>query len=146
MKLIRIETQSGLDAFLDTVDRLHDSILREIGIVARGFVDGNRRMFGDTEPADARLLFQSQSPDFSCVEVFFEGVETLLVRPNLPIEPEGVVGDSTIRLYLGPSYYEERPLISAQRMSYRLLDASCLGSAPRFISSALPTVTDSEGT
>lgn len=136
MKLIPIRTQSDFEEFLDVVDRLHDSILREAGLVSRGFVERDRRMFGDTEPTDARFLFQSQSPDFAGVEIFFEGVEAFLFRPELPLEPDGNVHDAGVTLYLGASHYGDRPRISASRMTYRLLDASCLGSAHRFVSGA----------
>ena len=44
---IRVDEQLIMDEFICLVDRFHDAILREIGIISQGYVDTNGYVFSD---------------------------------------------------------------------------------------------------
>ena len=124
---IEIDSQNAFDRFLSTVDYLHDAILREIGVLARGYVDSELRMFGDADPYDARLVFQVQSAHTPCVEIIFIDVEEIAIRPAQILSPSGRYTDGEITLILGEIFSGAFLGVRAKGMKYRILDHSFLG-------------------
>jgi hypothetical protein len=55
-QFIVIDTQAKMDEFLYLVDRFHDALLREVGIISRGYVAPDGDMYGDVAPSDARKV------------------------------------------------------------------------------------------
>ena len=126
-----ISNQACLDAFLERVDYLHDAMLRELVILSRGYVDERGFMFGDVEPYDARLIFQSQSPDSPCIELICEDVQKLAIAPRFPLDPSGSVAESGTVLYLAKGTCSDRYMVAAKAMRYRVHGRSLLGEEPR---------------
>src|SRR5215813_241552 len=88
MTPIPIDTSDSLAKFVDDVDALHDALLHEAVLMHPGYVDSNRQMWFETEPLNARLIFQSQAPDFSAVQLNLRGVKSLRVDTNLEFRLE----------------------------------------------------------
>jgi hypothetical protein len=53
MNYKKILTQHDMDGFLKEVNYLHDSVLRELTLISRAYVNNNLGMHGDSDPSDA---------------------------------------------------------------------------------------------
>lgn len=119
-----IERQEDFEVFFNSVNWFHDSILRELSLVSRGYVDVDRKMWGDCEPSDLRLILQTQSDKAPCVEIIFEDVNLCSFLPDNIIEPSGTLKDGTIIFYLNKN---TSPTAIAKHMKYRILSNKYLG-------------------
>ena len=132
-EFVRIENQIEFEHFLEVVDFLHDALLREAGIVSRGYVDVDGYMYGDVAPYDARLVFHSQSSECPCIEVICEEMEQFAVESGLSPEPSGIIENGHIEFYLAEGDFKERNKVTAKRMRYRVLGKDHLGEEPRTV-------------
>lgn len=76
-----VETQADADLFMGQTYSLHDSVIKEIHYVSGAYVDSNKDMqpTGDLR----RVTVQIQSQQCFDVEMIFEGVTALNLRPPL---------------------------------------------------------------
>ncbi len=126
-RMDQISTNDQLQEFLRQVDYLHDAIIRECAIVARGYVDTEYRLFGDTEPFDAKIFIQTQSSEVPAIEIEFNGVTRFCVDEPFDLMPSGVIDQAGVHFSFVTGTGEE-PQVVASAMRYRLLDSSCLGT------------------
>ncbi|HEY2472893.1 MAG TPA: hypothetical protein VGI45_34245 [Terracidiphilus sp.] len=126
LEWVRIENQEMMERFLNTVEGLHDSILREAVLQNAGYVDVDGWMHGDLCLPSIRLLFQSQSPRVIGVEILLEAVSELALKfPREFDEVEGeVLEQSTILHPLGRS---KGAKIVCKMASYRMLGIGSRG-------------------
>jgi hypothetical protein len=122
-----IVSQLSLDAFLESVDHFHDAILREVAVLAHGYVDSELRMFGDVEPYDVRFIIQMQSADTPVIELIFEDVNELALQPAMALAPSGSFKAGEITLRLGDPLSGVFVGVRARRGKYQVLDRSHLG-------------------
>lgn len=123
----KIDSQAVLDRFLDDVHHFHDTVLRELALLARAYVDDELHMFGDADPYDARLVFQMQSADTPCVELVFEGVTEISFWSKMVLSPSGRYAEDGITVVLAKPFGGDFFGVKAQGAKYRVLDRSFLG-------------------
>ncbi len=117
-----INNNNDFDAFLENVNHLHDAILREFSLISRGYVDSARKMHGDVEPSDARVMFQLQSSKTPCVEVVFESVLEIRILPDIPIMPSGEISDRKAIFYIGGYQLNNKSKVVSEKIKYRVLN------------------------
>jgi hypothetical protein len=125
MRYVDINSQDDLEGFLNKVDSFHDSILKEVAIVARGYVDATLQMYGDIEPFDVRCIIQQQSDESPYIDIVFESVTSVLLTSSFPLEPCGLVTEDNIKFFFSGS---KNASIVAEKMKYRILGMSLLGN------------------
>jgi hypothetical protein len=130
-----IDSQEKMGDFLKSIGYFHDALIREVGVINRGYVDPSGWMYGDLAPCDARLIFHSQYPEPACIEIIVEEVEVLKLEYYhvLDGEAEGVVTHDSITLLLGDSSTHESFMVSGKAMKYRILGREYLGKRPRTV-------------
>lgn len=124
-----VDTQHAMDAFLHSVGHFHDALLRETGIVSRGYVDTAGDMHGDLAPCDARLVFHSQYPQPTRIEIVLEELQTLRLQDCqvLSGDAEGSVTPEGVALFLGDGPSRGSFRVAAKRMKYRITGRESLG-------------------
>lgn len=132
-EFMQIEDQAAFERFLVKVDSLHDALLREVGVLSRGYVDNRGYMFGDVAPYDARLVFHSQSAESPCIEVICEEVKQFAMESGLSPAPSGVVKKGHVEFYLAEGELRDRCKVVARKMKYRVLGKNHLGEDPRTV-------------
>jgi hypothetical protein len=134
---IEIKSQNDLEHFLDIAHGFHDALLKEITILARGYVEPNQDMVGDVAPYDVRIFIQSQWEDFPGCEIIFKDVEklnfeawfnkdmtgTFKEQYNLP--KTGSLEKQSITIY-----FDDNEYLKCEKMFYRLLTINELGKGP----------------
>jgi len=125
--MIEITSIEALNEFLGQADNFHDAIMRECGIVARGFVDSERLLHGDTEPFDALVFLQTQFEDIPGIEIEFDGVTRFCLDKSFDLRPSGFVKQGEVRFSFTSTGSKE-PQVIATAMRYRFLDKACLGT------------------
>jgi hypothetical protein len=104
--------------------------LREVSVLARGYVDVELQMVGDVDPYDARLIFHIQFAETPCVEMVFEDVTELNLRLGSYLKPSGHYSEEAVILGLGKPMDGGFVGLKARRAKYRVLDRSFLGKTP----------------
>jgi hypothetical protein len=132
-EFVVVDTQE--DMFLDSVGRFHDALVREVGIVNRGYVSPDGAMSGDMGPCDARLVFHTQFPPPACIEIILEDLQKFRLENCAVLwgDAQGVVGSAGISLSLGDRPYPEELMFSARAMRYRILGTEYLGKETRTV-------------
>lgn len=131
-QFIVIDSQQAMDDFLWQVDRFHDALLREVGIISRGYVTPGGGMLGDVAPSDARLVIHSQFPETPYIEIVCEELQSLRWEAGWDMDQaKGTVTNDGVELGFGP--HPEDYMVSAKRMSYRILGREHLGKEPRTV-------------
>jgi hypothetical protein len=125
---IRISDSAALSRFVREVDYLHDALLHETVLVHPGHVDQERRMWQDSDLPEARLIFQSQSSDFSGVLLVLQQVSTFKYDPRLEFRLEGEFESGELVLYPSGKANAARSEIRAAKGSYTILGKGYLGS------------------
>jgi len=139
MTPIPIDTSDSLAKFVDDVDALHDALLHEAVLMHPGYVDSNRQMWFETEPLNARLIFQSQAPDFSAVQLNLRGVKSLRVDTNLEFRLEVEYHNGELLFYPSGKSNADRCEIRARQAEYIILGPEFLGSEYRLTNDDSPT-------
>lgn len=134
-QFISINTQGSMDDFLKSIGYFHDALIREVGVINRGYVNPGGSMHGDLAPCDARLVFHSQYPEPACIEVIVEEVQVFKLEHYhvLDGDAEGVVTQDSITLFLGDGSFREDFMVSGKAMKYRILGREHLGKEPRTV-------------
>lgn len=130
---LRIADQEMMEAFLNRVEGLHDSILREAILHNTGYVDEGGWMHGDENLPDMRLYFQSQSSSVIGVELLLEGVSWFNLHfPRGFDETDGeVLSDRTV-LYPYGKKASSKCEIRCKSVSYRMLGMESRGAQVAF--------------
>ncbi|SHI37722.1 hypothetical protein [Clostridium intestinale] len=89
-----VETQEDADIFMELACDLHDSVIKEINYISGAYVDSNKAMY----PLDdlRRVTVKIQSQQCSDLEMVFEGVTALNIRPALDNYFSDISGTSLI--------------------------------------------------
>lgn len=89
-----VETQSDADLLMEQTCNLHDSVIKEIYYISGAYVDSNKAM----QPTDdlRRVTVKIQSQQCDDVEMIFEGVTALNLRPALDNYTADIFGASLI--------------------------------------------------
>lgn len=116
-----IEDQRALDSFFSCVNYFHDSLLKEVTILSRGYVNKDLFMHGDCAPQDIRLIVQMQSKETPCVEMLFKDIKTFNIESGFSLEPNGKIEDGLITIYFAEEEYKDLFKIVAKSMKYRIL-------------------------
>jgi hypothetical protein len=119
--------------FVADVDHLHDALLHEAVLLHPGYVDQARQMWRDADLPDARLIFQSQSPDFAAVLLFLRGVTTFRYDPQLEFRLETEFDAGELVLYLSGKGCADRSEIRAASAEYKILGEDFLGSEYKLV-------------
>ena len=128
-----VTTDLEFEHFLAQVDELHDGIVREAVFVARGYVDANRTMWGDAEPADLVVVIQLQSPSSPVVELLLTEVTLCTITTAATtMAPEIAFSNDGITLYLEGRNRRDTSHVVAGRLFYRVLDDRSLGPVLRW--------------
>lgn len=117
-----ITTNEAIQKFLQQADYFHDALIRECSLTARGFVDSEYRLHGDTEPFDARVLLQTQASEVPGIEIEFDGVTRFCIEQPFDLRPSGTVEQGEVRFSFTTCAGNE-PQVIATAMRYRFLDA-----------------------
>jgi len=121
-----VDTQEGMDEFLWLVSGFHDALLREVGIVARGYIDPDSEFYDDVAPSDIRLVIHSSFPETPYVEIIVEELQKFRWEYGWDLDPaEGIVAESEVTLVFG-----QRPesfIVSGRKIRYRILGREFLG-------------------
>jgi hypothetical protein len=125
----RINTQSDWNACFNAFDGFHDSILREVHLVSKGFVTPERKMYEDFV-WDARMIFQSQDKQSPGLELIFDGVSELRLDSTRLYDPQLRVGEGRVELLLTRESSLRAMNIVAKAVGYRLLGNEVLGDHP----------------
>jgi len=133
-----VDNQQELDEFLDLVGGLHGALLREVTLLARGYVSPEGWMHGDAAPHDARLVFHSQNRDTPWIELIFEDVEVFQFRPSWDFEANGTIDQGQITIWFAAKTNAEACVMKARTMRYRIGGVELLGDTVRTVS-AIPT-------
>ena len=125
-----VKSVDDIHHLLQQVNYFHDSLLREISVLSRGFVNEKLWMYGDSEPFDARLIFQMQNEIIPCIELIFEDILEIRLHPSALMEYGIRMDDNHFVMYQQDEKTNiiERDLIRSKYLRYRLLDRSLLGS------------------
>ncbi|MCU1308597.1 MAG: hypothetical protein JWN45_3292 [Acidobacteriaceae bacterium] len=123
-----IDSPEALSRFVFQVDRLHDALLHEAVLLHPGYVDQDRKMWGDAELPNTRLLFQSQSPDFSAVQVNLSGITRFRLDPQLEFQLEAEFDEDELVFYPSGKSNADRSEIRAAHGEYKILGQQFLGS------------------
>lgn len=117
----KIKSQADLERFFDDVAGLHESILKEMSLISRGFVDKEGSCHGDCEPFDARLFFQQQRIGEALgIEIILTNVTHMLI-----IDTDLEFQDNEIQFDCNEIRFGH---IAAQYMKYRILGNEYLGN------------------
>ena len=116
---IRISDSAALSRFVREVDYLHDALLHETVLVHPGHVDQERRMWQDSDLPEARLIFQSQSSDFSGVLLVLQQVSTFKYDPRLEFRLEGEFESGELVLYPSERPTQHDPKYALRRVLIR---------------------------
>ena len=125
---VLISDSGALSRFIHSVDHLHDALLHEAVIVHPGHVDRAGRMWQDSDLPEARLIFQSQSPDFSGVLLVLHQISTFKYDPRLEFRLEAELDPGEVAFYLSGKANAPRSEMRAARASYKILGKDSLGS------------------
>jgi len=128
-----VTDQASLEEFFGQVHHLHDGLVREVSLLARGYVDGDLWMHGDTAPSDVRLVIHTQSAAAPYIEIILEHVTALSMDFRCVLHPHGCVDENEITLFLREKPYHDRFKICASTMKYRILGTEMLGKSPRTV-------------
>ena len=124
--MTEIATNEEMSEFLRSTDNFHDALIRECALVAVGFVDAEHRLFGDTEPFNARVFVQTQAEDVSGIEIEFDGVTRFHVDQPFDLQPSGSIERGEV-LFSFTAGARTEPQVIAKAMRYRIMDKACLG-------------------
>lgn len=128
-EFVDILDESGFKRFLDAVEGLHDGLVREVAFVARGYVSPDLEMWGDTDPADVRLIIQTQNPRVPCVEILATGVTVCRVDTGATtLELAAAFASDGVTLFLEGQSQSDHSMIVATRLSYVVRGREWLGS------------------
>ena len=129
-----ITTQEELEEFLDYVYGFHDALIREVAVVARGYVDHEGAMWGDVEPSDARIIFHSQFERCRVFELVLNEVQALRLSPLFALEAEGEVRSDGIVIYQSGVECKTDSILSAKVLAYRILEPEASGNRLNIVS------------
>jgi len=135
----KITEEAAWERCFEQFDWFHDSILREVYLVSKGYVTAEREMFDDTA-CDARLIFQSQDECISGLELVLKGVTEFRMANTVALEPSISLTEAGFELALGGEQMRSRSLIVANSAWYRLLRADVLGEQLRIGSLSYPEI------
>lgn len=133
MQFIEVKTKADLEQFICQVDALHDSILRECGFLAGGFVNKDGWMYGDTEPGICRMVFQSQNREIPIIVIEVGGVANICIESPSTLELEGDIVGNEITIFFSGRYVGKSFFIKGTSMRYCVLNNSHLGEESRLI-------------
>jgi hypothetical protein len=126
-----IDDNEALSRFINDVNGLHDALLHEAVLLHPGYVDSRGFAFGDAELPSARLIFQSQSPDFAAVQIDLIKVSVFRFDATREFMLEGEITKDLIVLYLSGKQDSMLSEIRAARAEYKMLGRDFLG--PRHV-------------
>jgi len=135
---MQIIDNGTLRKFVDDVDGLHDALLHEAILLHPGYVDSDRRMFGDLDLLDGTLLFQSQSASIAAVKLKLRGISKFHLDLGCDFRLEGEVSNGEVVLYLCGKQRQDRCELRAKEVEYQLLDRGYLGPNYRLTKEELP--------
>jgi hypothetical protein len=133
--MVAIDSTELISKFIFEVDSLHDALVHEAVLLHPGYVDQDRRMWGDAGLPDARLIFQSQSPDFAAVQINLARVASFRLDLSLDFRLEADIEKDGIVLYPSGKSNAHRSEIRAARCEYTMLGIEFLGSEYRMVCS-----------
>jgi len=129
-----VGNQKELDEFLDLAGGFHGALLREVTLLARGYVGPEGWMHGDAAPHDARLVFHSQNLNTPWIELVFEDFEVFQFRPSWDFEANGTLDQGQITIWFAARTNPEACKIKARAMRYRIGGVELLGDEVRTVS------------
>lgn len=77
-----IADENDLNKFMDVVGYFHDSCIKELKYISGAFVRDDLCMYPINNCRILRIIIQRQFKDLSMIEMEFEGVKYLKLRPN----------------------------------------------------------------
>lgn len=77
-----IVDEKGLNDFMDKMGYFHDSCVKELKYISGAFVGDNLGMYPINNCRILRVIIQRQFKDLSMIEMEFEGLKYLKLRPN----------------------------------------------------------------
>ena len=132
-----IKSQDELERFLDIAHGFHDALLKEITILARGYVEPDQKMVGDVAPYDVRIFIQSQWENFLGCEIIFTDVEKLNFEAWFNRDMSGTFKEQykypktgSIEKQSITIYFDDVEYLKCEKMFYRLLTVNELGKGP----------------
>lgn len=129
MEPVRIDNDAALSQFIDIVDGLHDALLHEAVLLNPGYVAEDNSMWGDAEPANARIIFQSQFSDIVAVRLDLTRVSRFCFERHyalFELEADFVKGE--LALYPFGKRCSPESEIRAAQVAYTLLGKEWRGS------------------
>lgn len=129
-----ITSAESFEKLWDDAEGFHDSLVREIGILARGYVTKDRCMHGDCAPRDMRMVIHSQCAACPCIEILFEDLRSLSYQGQEISHPSIECQNNELLVCL----HGDQFFVRCSRMRYRILDKGYLGKAPRTVTEILP--------
>lgn len=134
-QFVNIDTQGLMDEFLKSIGYFHDALIREVGVINRGYVNQDGWMNGDLAPCDVRLIFHSQYPEPACIEIIVKELQVFRLEDYhvLDGDAEGVVTKDDVTLFFGDGSFREKFMVSGKAMEYRILGREYLGNEPRTV-------------
>lgn len=127
MDYLEIGSHEQLASFFREVDYLHDSILREVSILSRGFADSLGRLYDYGGASDARVVVHSQSARTPLIDLVFIEVKELRLDPSLELDLEGTLSPGCIEIWWSGRRNRDRSLLVAQAAKYRYRSRQSLG-------------------
>ena len=124
---IHIKTREDLEQFVYAVDGLHDALLHEVVMLHPGYVNPDRKMFGDSELPSAQMVVQSQSPDIHAVRLDLKRVSRFRVEPTHEFQLEGELEDGKVIIYPLGKRLSALSEIRAAEVEYVILGKEFLG-------------------
>lgn len=126
--MVTIDSTELISKFIFEVDSLHDALLHETVLLHPGYVDRGGKMWRDADLPDARLIFQSQSPDFAAVQINLSSVASFRLDLTLDFRLEADLEKDGIILYPSGKSNADQSEIRASSCEYQLLGSEFLGS------------------
>lgn len=78
----RIETDKDISELMSETNWFHDSCLKELHYISGAYVDGNYAMYPFNDRRCLKVVFQTQNHKSPVIELMFEGLITLRMKPT----------------------------------------------------------------
>lgn len=132
-RIFTIDSAAALQQFIHTVDGLHDALLHEAVLLHPGYVDGQRRMFGDSALPNARILFQSQLNEVPGIQLDLKQVSHFRLEFTRDFQLEGELAPDALVLFPHGKRNANVSEIRAVQGEFRVLGEEILGPRYQFV-------------
>jgi hypothetical protein len=125
-----VRTEAEMEQFLTLIGGFRDSVLREVALVGREYVDTNGWMYNSQSPADARMVIQTQFPQPACIEIVLEGLQVLRLERGWSPDEHAIgilTDDGSVIPSRSRSIKAGSEMALAKSMRYRVLGREYLG-------------------